>query len=75
VVSIVGAVSINVLGEALRPLELFKWIIIPLILIFVMIFRPYGLISFKEINAKRLLRPKNKRDLMNTDIAKSKLGV
>ncbi|MCK5696448.1 MAG: branched-chain amino acid ABC transporter permease, partial [Desulfobacula sp.] len=46
--SIVGAVTINVLGEALRPLELFKWIIIPLILIFVMIFRPYGLISFKE---------------------------
>ncbi|MBT4201343.1 branched-chain amino acid ABC transporter permease, partial [Desulfobacula sp.] len=33
--SIVGAISINVLGEALRPLELFKWIIIPLILILV----------------------------------------
>ena len=61
--SIVGAVSINVLGEALRPLELFKWIIIPLILILVMIFRPYGLISFKEINAKRLLRAKNKEEL------------
>lgn len=58
--SIVGAVSINLLGEALRPLELFKWIIIPLILILVMIFRPYGLISFKEINAKRLLQAKNK---------------
>ena len=58
--SIVGAVSINLLGEALRPLELFKWIIIPLILIFVMIFRPYGLISFKEINAKELLRSKHK---------------
>ena len=60
--SIVGAVTINVLGEALRPLELFKWIIIPLILIFVMIFRPYGLISFKEINAKRLLRSRHKRE-------------
>jgi branched-chain amino acid transport system permease protein len=59
--SIVGAVSINILGEALRPLELFKWIIIPLILIFVMIFRPYGLISFKEINAKKLLRAKGKK--------------
>jgi len=53
--SIVGAVSINILGEALRPLELFKWIIIPLILICVMIFRPYGLISFREINAGKLL--------------------
>lgn len=60
--SIVGAVSINVLSEALRPLELFKWIIIPLILIFVMIFRPYGLISFKEINAKKLFRSKHKRE-------------
>ncbi len=60
--SIVGAISINVLGEALRPLELFKWIIIPLILILVMIFRPYGLISFKEINAKKLLRAKHKRE-------------
>ena len=60
--SIVGAVSINVLGEALRPLELFKWIIIPLILIFVMIFRPYGLISFKEIDAAGLLRSRQGRD-------------
>jgi branched-chain amino acid transport system permease protein len=59
--SIVGAVSINVLGEALRPLELFKWIIIPLILIFVMIFRPYGLISFKEINAGKLLAAKKNK--------------
>ena len=58
--SIVGAVSISVLGEALRPLELFKWIIIPLILIMVMIFRPHGLISFTEINVKEILRPKNK---------------
>ena len=58
--SIVGAVSISVLGEALRPLELFKWIIIPLILILVMIFRPHGLISFTEINVKEILRPKNK---------------
>ena len=60
--SIVGAVSINFLGEALRPLELFKWIIIQLILIFVMIFRPYGLISFREINAEKLLRSKCKRE-------------
>ncbi len=59
--SIVGAVSINVLGEALRPLELFKWIIIPLILIFVMIFRPYGLVSFKEFNVKKMLRAKNRK--------------
>ncbi len=60
--SIVGAISINVLGEALRPLELFKWIIIPLILILVMIFRPYGLISFTEINAAKLLSARNRKE-------------
>ena len=58
--SIVGAVSISVLGEALRPLQLFKWIIIPLILILVMIFRPHGLISFTELNVKEVMRPRNK---------------
>lgn len=57
--SIVGAVSISVLGEALRPLQLFKWIIIPLILILVMIFRPHGLISFTELNVKEVMRPRN----------------
>jgi len=59
--SIVGAVSISVLSEALRPLELFKWIIIPLILILVMIYRPHGLISFTELNVKEIMRPRNKK--------------
>jgi len=58
--SIMGAVSLSILGEALRPLELFKWIIIPLLLILVMIFRPTGLISFKEFNVKKLIQPKSK---------------
>jgi len=56
--SIVGAVSLSMLGEALRPLEIFKWIIIPLLLILVMIFRPTGLIAFKEFDVKKLLKPK-----------------
>ena len=58
--SIVGAVSLSLLGEALRPLEIFKWIIIPLLLILVMIFRPTGLIAFKEFNVMNLIRPKEK---------------
>jgi branched-chain amino acid transport system permease protein len=58
--SIVGAVSIQMLSEALRPLELFKWIIIPLLLILVMIFRPTGLIAFREFNIKRILGAKKK---------------
>jgi branched-chain amino acid transport system permease protein len=60
--SIVGAVSISLLGEALRPLEIFKWIIIPLLLILVMIFRPMGLIAFKDLDVRNLLRPKRDPD-------------
>ena len=56
--SIVGAVSISLLGEALRPLEIFKWIIIPLLLILVMIYRPTGLVAFKDVDVTALFRPK-----------------
>jgi len=56
--SIVGAVSYNLLSEVLRPLELFKWIIIPVLLILVMVFRPTGLIAFREFDVKKLLEPK-----------------
>lgn len=54
--SIVGAVSITMLGEMLRPLEIFKWIFIPLLLILVMIFRPTGLVAFKEFNLREILK-------------------
>jgi branched-chain amino acid transport system permease protein len=60
--SIVGAVSLSLLSEALRPLEIFKWIIIPLLLILVMIFRPTGLVAFKEFNVKRLINPRQGTD-------------
>ena len=56
--SIVGAVSLSLLGEALRPLEIFKWIIIPLLLILVMIYRPTGLIAFRTFNVKNIIQPK-----------------
>ena len=59
--SIVGAVSLSMLSEALRPLEIFKWIIIPLLLILVMIYRPTGLIAFKEFDVKKLIKPKDKQ--------------
>lgn len=56
--SIVGAVSINLIIEMLRPLEIYKWIVIPLILILVMIFRPTGLIAFREFDIKKIMKPK-----------------
>lgn len=57
--SIVGAVAFNLLSEALRPLEIFKWIIIPILLILLMIFRPTGIIAFKEFDIEELLQPKH----------------
>ncbi len=56
--SIVGAVSISALGEALRPLEIMKWIVIPLLLILVMIYRPTGLVAFKDFNLRTIFGPK-----------------
>jgi branched-chain amino acid transport system permease protein len=59
--SIVGAIGYNLLSEMLRPLELFKWIIIPLLLILVMIYRPTGLIAFREFDLHKILQPKTKQ--------------
>jgi branched-chain amino acid transport system permease protein len=56
--SIVGAVSISMISEVLKPLGLYKWITIPLILILVMIFRPTGLVAFRDFNIKRIMRPR-----------------
>lgn len=69
--SIVGAVGFNLLSEALRPLEIYKWIIIPLLLILVMIFRPRGLISFKEFDVLDLLKPKTQEQEVDHAIASS----
>mgnify|MGYP001094636633 CR=1 FL=1 len=59
--SVVGAVGYSVLSEALRSLEIYKWIIIPVLLILVMIFRPTGLIAFKEFDVAKLIAPKDER--------------
>jgi branched-chain amino acid transport system permease protein len=56
--SIAGALGIQVLMEVLRPLELWKWIVIPVLLIVLMIRRPTGLLAFTEINIEDLLQPK-----------------
>jgi branched-chain amino acid transport system permease protein len=58
--SIVGAVGFNFLSEMLRPLAIFKWIIIPILLILVMIFRPTGLIAFRRFDVKQILSPRLK---------------
>lgn len=58
--SIVGAVGLTLIGEGLRPLDIYKWIIIPIILILIMIYRPTGLIAFTEFKVEELFLPKGR---------------
>lgn len=56
--SIVGAVGIQVMGEVLRPLQILKWIVFPVIIILFMMFRPTGLIAFTEVDVRDWLSPR-----------------
>ncbi len=60
--SVVGAIGFNLLSEALRPLEILKWIIIPIMLILLMIYRPTGLIAFTELDPIALIKPKSMKE-------------
>ncbi|MBN1967426.1 MAG: branched-chain amino acid ABC transporter permease, partial [Anaerolineae bacterium] len=48
--AIVAAVVFTLLIEALRPLAVLKWVVVPLILILLMLYRPQGLFGFREIS-------------------------
>ncbi|WP_029896700.1 branched-chain amino acid ABC transporter permease [Desulfohalovibrio reitneri] len=48
--SVISAVAFTLLLEALRPLQILKWVIIPLILILLMMFRPEGIMGNKELS-------------------------
>jgi branched-chain amino acid transport system permease protein len=52
--SLLGAAIFTVLMELLRPLGLWRWVVGPLMLVLLMIFRPQGLMGFKEA---RLFKP------------------
>ncbi len=54
--SIIAAAIFTILIEALRPLAVLKWVVIPLILILLMLFRPQGLFGFREIRLNLGLR-------------------
>jgi branched-chain amino acid transport system permease protein len=47
--SVLSAVLFTLILELLRPLELLKWVIVPLLLFFLMLFRPEGLLGHKEL--------------------------
>ena len=46
--SLLGAAIFTVLMELLRPLGLWRWVVGPLLLVLLMIFKPEGLMGFKE---------------------------
>ncbi len=54
--SIFAAAIFTVLIEALRPLAVLKWVVVPLILISLMLFRPQGLFGFREVRLNLGLR-------------------
>lgn len=47
--SVLSAVLFTLILEVLRPLELFKWVVVPLLLFFLMLFRPEGLLGHREL--------------------------
>jgi len=47
--SIMSAIIFTILLELLRPLKVFKWVVIPLLLILLMLFRPEGLMGNREL--------------------------
>jgi branched-chain amino acid transport system permease protein len=54
--SLLGAAIFTILMELLRFLGIWRWVIGPLLLVLLMIYRPQGLMGFREV---RWLRPAN----------------
>lgn len=47
--SVLSAIGLTIALEALRPLQVAKWVVIPFILILLMIFRPEGIMGQREL--------------------------
>jgi branched-chain amino acid transport system permease protein len=47
--SVLSAIGFTILLELLRPLGLFRWVAVPLLLILIMLFRPNGLMGDREL--------------------------
>jgi branched-chain amino acid transport system permease protein len=48
--AVLSAIFFTLLLEALRPLQIIKWVVIPLLLIIVMQFRPEGIMGNRELS-------------------------
>ena len=47
--SVLSAISFTILMELLRPLQVWKWVLIPMLLIILMMFRPEGIMGNREL--------------------------
>jgi len=47
--SVLSAILLTLMLELLRPLQVFKWVVVPLILFLLMLFRPEGLLGHREL--------------------------
>lgn len=69
--SVLSAVVFTILLELLRPAQILKWVIIPLILILIMEFHPEGIMGSKELTKVfprlKKLFPINKNEIRNTE--------
>lgn len=48
--AVLSAILFTVLLELLRPLQIIKWVVIPLLLIILMQFRPEGIMGYRELS-------------------------
>jgi branched-chain amino acid transport system permease protein len=60
--SVLSAISFTFLLELMRPLKVFKWVFIPLLLILLMQFRPEGIMGHRELpEMARLIKTQLRR--------------
>lgn len=64
--SVLSAILFTLILEVLRPLQVFKWVVVPLLLFLLMLFRPEGLLGHRELTdvfpgLRRLFGPKGRQ--------------
>ncbi len=64
--SVLSAIGFTLILEAFRPLQMAKWVVIPLLLILLMLFRPEGIMGHRELTdvfpkLRRWLSPEERR--------------
>lgn len=73
--SVLSAIIFTILLELLRPAQIWKWVIIPLILILIMEFHPEGIMGSKELTKVfpflKKFFPKNKNETRPTQTEKA----